>query len=174
MLYFSAMSDGKRRLPLYVEPARFDEKEVLALHFNQSTFSPHDCFEDHSQSKTAVFYHFQGLKALNQGYWAMESKDREIQFQTAFGFFHLAHNFDKKYFCTREALSHVAGLVGLDSIEAGERYANSLESTPTIDELAFDDTPRNPHYVCHLLHPGFYSASDLNELEKSLKQSGEK
>ena len=163
------MSDGKRRLPLYAEPAAFDEQKVLALHFNESTFFPHDCFGDHSENKTAVLYYFRGLKEVNQGYWSPNPEERENHFKTAFGFFHLAHNFDKNYFCTREALSHLAGLLGLDSLEAGEKYANDLEPTPTIDELA--SGKRTAPYVCHLLHPGFYSASDLNELEKTVKKA---
>lgn len=163
------MSDGKKRLPLYAEPAAFDEKKVLALHFNQPTFFPHDCFSDHSQNKAAVLYHFRGLKEVNQGYWSSNAEEQEKHFQTAFGFFHLAHNFDKNYFCTREALSHVAGLLGLDSLEAGEKYANSLNPHPVIEGLTDKEKERTP-YVCHLLHPGFYSASDLSELEKTVRE----
>ena len=156
-------------MPIYAEPSEFNEKETLALHFNQPTYFPFDCFSDHSENNTSIRYHFRGLKALNQGYWSLDVGERKSHFQTAFGFFHLAHNFDKKFFCTREALSHVAGLLGLDSVEEGEKYANSLEPTPTIDELAFDERVPNSEYVCHLLHTGFFSASDLSKLEKSLK-----
>ena len=162
------MSDGKRRLPLYVEPSVLDEQEVLALHFNKPLFFTADCFTDHSENRTAVRYHFQGLKALNQGYWSADAEEREKHFQTAFGYFHLAHNFDRQYFCTREALSHVAGLLGMDAVEAGEKYANTLEAVPTIDELSLEHTKSSNHYVCHLMHAGFYSASGLKRLEESL------
>jgi len=163
------MSDGKRRLPIYSEPSGFDDKEFLALHFNPATFFPPDCFKDHSGNKTSLTYHFQGLKELNLGYWSLDSKERMGHFQTAFGYFHLAHNFDRSYFCVREALSHVAGLLGAESLEEGEKYANSLESAPSIEELAFTGREVSQYYTCHLLHPGFYSASDLSKLEESLK-----
>ena len=67
-------------------------------------------------------------------------------------------------------LSDVAELLSLPLVEGGEKYANSLKPTPTIDGLASKSgTVPNPGYVCHLLHPGFYSAADLSRLEASLK-----
>ena len=158
---------------MYVEPAGFDGKEVLALHFNAPTYFPFDCFSNHSENKTSIQYHYRGLKALNQGYWSSDIEKRKSHFQTAFGLFHLAHNFDKKYFCTREALSHVAGLLGLDSLEEGERYANRLGKTPTIEGLDLPlerEKVSDAHYVCHLMHPGFYSASDLSALEETIRK----
>src|SRR3989344_3910496 len=109
------MPDGKRRLPLYTEPSGFDAKEVLALHFNKPLFFTADCFTDHSEDKNAVRYHFQGLKALNQGYWSADTEERQQYFK----------NENKK---------------------------------------------SDSHYVCHLMHQGFYNASDLKRLEDSFKE----
>lgn len=163
------MSDGKRRLSIYSEPSGSDDAAETLLLLNE-TFLPYNCFAGHSENKTARSYHLKGLRELHHGYFSSETEKQEGHFQKAFGYFHLAHNFDRDYFCTREALSHVAGLLGVDAVEEGEKYANSLEPSPTINGLFLEEGKfSNPDYVCHLMHPGFYSASDLSKLEESLK-----
>ncbi|MEK6899960.1 MAG: hypothetical protein AABX05_02435, partial [Nanoarchaeota archaeon] len=97
-----------------------------------------------------------------------ESAEQIQRFSNAFGLFHLAHGHDKNFYCAREAVSHVAGLLEMDYIEGGERYANGLSQGPlTVTE----EQPNGNlnHHPCHLMHPGMYSASDLENLARELK-----
>ena len=161
------MSTAKKRLPIYASESDDAAKELSILN---ETFLPYNCFAGHSENKVAINYHLRGLRELHHGYFSSELQKQEDHFQTAFGYFHLAHHFDKNYFCTREALSHVEGLLCEDSYEGGERYANSLETEPRITKHTFEKKESSRQdYVCHLMHPGFYSASDLSRLEESLK-----
>lgn len=157
------MSDKKKvKLPII-------DSEPLLVHSSQGVkFFSATCFKPHSSRKVSVQYHLRGLVLLHQGYWATDEGDRHNNFKNAFGLFHLASNTDRDYFCAREAMSHVAGLLGEESIEGGEKYTNSISKGPGLVEPLLDEEDHNPAYNCHLIHPGFYSASDLSKLEAEL------
>lgn len=132
-------------------------------------------FEEENQ--TAVLYFVEGLKALHQGYFAannvaingcVETTDQEIvalfpnlskdSAQKALAYFHQALAAKPNYFCARAAFKHTAEMLGFSDLAEIEEYA-----------LRMSKSPHSTEKSCHLLHPGFYSASDLSRLEESLK-----
>lgn len=110
---------------------------------------------------TAASYNFlKGLRSLHEGYLAgslLHTSAQEGKFQKAFGYFHQALAAKPDYFCAREALKFVAERLGYADLAEREEYALQMSSNP------------HPELPCHLLHAGFFSASDLENIAKELK-----
>jgi len=168
------MSDGKKRLPIYAEhsnivPARFDEENILP--YESRSFIAGDCFrfyahenvpqEDGSflegENSTASVYFLKGLQSLHKAHFAgIADPDHETKLHRALGYFQQAWAAKPDYFCARQAAGNLSVALGHE-LSDEEEYALSRTSNP------------HPEKPCHLLHPGFYSASDLSKLEESLK-----
>ncbi len=111
------------------------------------------------EKRTASYNFFRGLRSLHEGYLAGSLLNHSAQnekFQKAFGYFHQALAAKPDYFCAREALQFMAGRLGYNDIAEGEEYALQMSSNP------------HPELPCHLLHAGFFSASDLENIAKEL------
>lgn len=126
-----------------------------------------DDSREENENRTASYNFFKGLKLLHEGYLAgsllrasaqvLHPSVQNGKFQKAFGYFHQALAAKPDYFCAREALRFVAERLGYDDIAEREEYALELSSNP------------HPELPCHLLHAGFFSASDLEDIAKGLK-----
>lgn len=155
------MNDGKVRLPV-IRNAPLLSPESEGVKFSIS------CFNASSGSRIAAGYHARGLEALHRGYWAGDERNKMDYFNRAFGFFHLALRSEKDYFCSREALTYVAGLLGLEDLADSEEYDQIFRKGPGSNEAVHG---RNPdRQVCHLIHLGFYSADSLQTMLESLQR----
>ncbi len=165
------MSDGKKRLPLYSEPA-FNEKEFLKLPSNNGLQMVPNCFVLYavdeflkdgmavqSINKTAVVYYFKGLESLHQGHWLKDGSDKQKNsYLRAFAFFHQALAAKPDYFCARIGVRNIAESLGFEDLADNENYPLERSNNP------------HPEFPCHLQHVGHFSASDLNELEKTIRK----
>ena len=118
-------------------------------------------FKEETENITATHNFARGLQSLHQGHWAGTVLNFELQdqkYQRAFAYFHQALSAKPDYFCARQALSSTALLLGYDDVAENEAYAIRTSNNP------------HPELPCHLLHPGFHSASDLSKLEESLRE----
>ena len=168
------MSDGKRRLPLYAEPSQvefFHSHEEKLLLYGPRNFIAENCFrfyahetlpqEDGSfaegENKNASTYFVKGLRSLHAAHFAgLADPDYEVKLHHALGYFQQAWAAKSDYFCARQAAGELSEALGYE-VSDEEEYALSRTSNP------------HPGQPCHLLHPGFYSASDLRRLEESLR-----
>ncbi len=161
------MSDGKRRLPIYRGPSSVEEK----LPYESKSFIVGDCFRFYAfetvprddgslvegENTAASRYFVKGLHSLHQAYFAgIADADHEHNLHRALGYFQQAWAAKQDFFCARQAVSHLSEALGYD-ISDEEEYALQRSGNP------------HPNLPCHLLHAGFYSASDLSKLEESLK-----
>ncbi len=170
------MSDEKRRLPIYTEPTGVEvplSEELLPYH--QGNFITGNCFRFYAfderrdetgskveeENRAAALYFVAGIKALHQGYFEGSKFYTTLHYdyvRKAFAYFRQALAAKPDYFCAREAFRHTAELLGQFDIAENEEYALEMSNNP------------HPEMPCHLMHPGFYSASDLRKLEESLKE----
>ena len=142
---------------------------------NQGNFISGNCFRFYAfeekrndagvltdqENNGATLYFVEGLKSLHQGYFEGSKFHTTLHcdnVRKAFAYFRKALAAKPNYFCAREAFRHTAELLGQFDIAENEEYALQMSDNP------------HPERPCHLLHPGFYSASDLSKLEKSLKE----
>mgnify|MGYP001568676015 CR=1 FL=1 len=167
------MSDKKRRLPIYTGPTGVEvplSEELLS--YQQDYFIAGNCFrfyafdnvpqEDGSsiegENMNASVYFLRGLHSLHQAYFAgIADNGYEDNLHRALGYFQQAWAAKSDYFCARQAAASLLAALG-EEVSDEEEYALSRTSNP------------HPDKPCHLLHAGFYSASDLSKLEERLKE----
>ncbi len=169
------MSDGKRRLPIYSEPSggelsRLDVGSLLP--YAPGNFISGSCFrfyafenvpqEDGSfverENKNASIYFLKGLQSLHGTHFAgIGDSDYGDNMHRALGYFQQAWAAKSDYFCARQAAVRLSEALGYE-ISDEEEYALQMSSNP------------HPDKPCHLLHAGFYSASDLSKLEKTVRK----
>ena len=166
------MSDGKQRLPIYVGTSPAVEENILPYEsgnvivgncfrfyaFSEKVDAENNRFEEENRGAALSF--MKGIKALHQGYFEGSKFYVSLHYdhvRKAFAYFHQALAAKPDYFCAREALRHTAEMLGEDDLAENQEYALQMSDNP------------HPEMPCHLMHPGFYSASDLSELEKELK-----
>ena len=166
------MTNGKRRLPIYAVPTGVEaQQHEEPLLYQQGNFIAGNCFrfyafdnvpqEDGSfvenENKNASRYFLKGLRSLHAAYFAgLADTGHEEKLHRALGYFQQAWAAKSDYFCARQAAASLLAVLG-EEVSDEEEYALSRTSNP------------HPEMPCHLLHPGFYSASDLSRLEKELK-----
>ena len=165
------MSDGKRRLPLYTEPSPIVEENLLP--YESRRFIVGGCFrfyafetipqEDGSfaegENMHASHYFAKGLHSLHRAHFAgLADADHENNLYRALGYFQQAWAAKQDFFCARQAAVFLSEALGHE-ISDEEEYALQRSGNP------------HPNLPCHLLHAGFYSASDLGKLEKTLKNN---
>lgn len=169
LFIFLFMSDGKRRLPIYSEPLESREENILP--YEPGNFVAGNCFrfyafdtvpqEDGSvvegENMHASWYFVKGLHSLHEAYFAgLADVDHEHKLHQALGYFQQAWAAKQDFFCARQAAGFLSEALGYE-VSDEEEYALSRSSNP------------HPGRPCHLLHAGFYSASDLKKLEESAK-----
>jgi len=159
------MDDGKKRLPVI----KGNDSAPLLSPLSEGIKFSTGCFRAHSERELAHNYHARGLDQLHRGYWAIDEQERLRHFENSFGLFHLAIKSDGSYFCSRQALIHVSGLLGLEDLADNEEYHKTLMPEPRSNE-SIHGRENQGGYSCHLIHPGFYSADSL-ELMLSHKLS---
>lgn len=159
-------------MPIYREPWQAREENLLPYEpgnviagncfrfyaFETKVDDKNNRFEE--ENRSAVMYFAKGIKALHQGYFEGSKFYTSLHYdyvRKAFAYFHQALATKPNYFCAREAFRHTAKLLGQFDIAENEEYALQMSDNP------------HPEMPCHLMHPGFYSASDLSRLEKELK-----
>lgn len=126
--------------------------------FEQKASGDGSRYED--ENVIASSYFLKGLRFLHEGYVAASNFYTTLhcdKVRQAFGYFHQALAAKPDYFCAREAVRRTLELLGQYDLAEKEEYALQMSNNP------------HPEMPCHLLHPGFYSASDLSKLEESLK-----
>ena len=146
------------KLPVVSEPHFVPGNCFRYYAFQESAKEDDPCEEN--ENTTASHNYLKGLRSLHEGYLAGSLLHTSVQndrFQRAFGYFHQALAAKPDYFCAREALRFVAERLGYDDIAEREEYALELSGNP------------HPGLPCHLLHAGFFSASDLENIAKELK-----
>ena len=169
------MSDGKQRLPIYAGPSQVAEENFLP--YESGNVIAGNCFRLYAfserkdetgnreeEDKLASSYFMKGLKVLHEGYVAasmLDLRSHQDKMERAFAYFHQALAAKPDYFCARKAFGHTAELLGQPDVAEKEEYALQMSDNP------------HPEMPCHLMHPGFYSASDLSKLEESLKEKRE-
>lgn len=151
-------------------------KRELPVLNNQQGFVSGNCFRFYAfdekrdeagvlqeeENKDAVSYFVQGLKELHQAYFAASKFYTTVHcdhVRRANAYFSLALAAKPDLFCAREAFRFTAELRGEFDLAEKEEYALQMSDNP------------HPEMPCHLLHPGFYSASDLSKLEESLREN---
>mgnify|MGYP001611998498 CR=1 FL=1 len=87
---------------------------------------------------------------------ALRIQDYRERLNRALGYFQQAWAAKQDFFCSRQAVGSLSEMLGYESSDE-EKYALDRSSNP------------HPEMPCHLMHPGFYSASDLQRLEQTLK-----
>lgn len=111
------------------------------------------------ENKIASSYFMKGLSSRHHAYWSEHGSQKQRDLlEKAFSYFHQAMAAKPDYFCAREAFRHTAELLGQYDIAENEEYALQMSDNP------------HPEMPCHLMHLGFYSASDLSKLEASLRE----
>lgn len=165
------MSDGKRRLPIYAEPVRSSENDLLP--YQAGSFIAGNCFRFYAfetlpqengsftegENMNASRYFVKGLHSLHAAYFVgLADADHENTLHQALGYFQQAWAAKQDFFCARQAVDSLLQALGHE-ISDEEEYALSRSSNP------------HPGMPCHLLHAGFYSASDLKDLEEGLKNN---
>ena len=110
------------------------------------------------ENKVASAYFLKGLHWLHAAYFAgLKDPDHREKLNRALGYFQQAWAAKQDFFCGRQAVGSLYELLGYESSDE-EKYALDRSSNP------------HPEMPCHLMHPGFYSASDLQKLEQALKK----
>lgn len=144
--------------------------------FSERVDGKNNRFEE--ENRAAALYFAEGLKALHKGYFAANNLvlgggEEAVAEKVTTTLSPLSRNYTQKalayfgqalaakpnYFCARAAFKRTAEILGDFDLAEKEEYS-----------LQMSDSPHHGEGLCHLMHPGFYSASDLSGLEESLKE----
>ena len=134
---------------------------VNTLRVLNNNFIPDNCFEFYSDNKIATNYQRRGMVRFHASFFAEDTSTRISRLKEAFSYFYLALRAKPDYFCSRTALVRTAEI--LETLGAGD----GLEGVVEAEQYAVQ-TSDNPHPgVCHLMHGGWYSATDLAKMVRS-------
>lgn len=148
------------KLPLINEQASFVTGNCFRFYAFEER-KDKDGNAEERENAVASAYFMKGLKELHESYFAganFELVERGEKAKRAFAYFHLALAAKPNYFCAREALRFTAERNLFDDVAESETYALEKSNNP------------HPEKPCHLLHPGFFSASELSKLEESVRK----